>query len=230
TPGGSVPFLSIRAGPTLTRSHWTHGAPGCEARSRGDATMRRRAGITLVEVLVAILITGVGLLALLTLFPLGALEMAQAIKDDRCGHAKHNAAAIANAHDVRIDPTAVAAMLDPSGLVVPPAYGGTLPSFYTPGSVPPAVNPSKGEFQSYPVFIDPVGWWANAGNVNWQNWVAGQPGATPRRITYALLDPTLSPDPLFSGAPPVGFNQALYRTQQVRRFTTFLDDMNFPRD
>jgi hypothetical protein len=36
-----------------------------------------------VEVLVAIFVTGVGLLALLTLFPLGALDMARAIKDDR---------------------------------------------------------------------------------------------------------------------------------------------------
>jgi hypothetical protein len=44
-----------------------------------------RGGITLVEVLVAIFIIGVGLLALLTLFPLGALELAQAIKDDRAG-------------------------------------------------------------------------------------------------------------------------------------------------
>jgi Tfp pilus assembly protein PilV len=42
-----------------------------------------QSGITLVEVLVAILITGVGLLAPLTLFPLGALNMAQAINDDR---------------------------------------------------------------------------------------------------------------------------------------------------
>ena len=44
-----------------------------------------RTAITLVEVLVAIFIIGVGLLALLTLFPLGALELAQAIKDDRAG-------------------------------------------------------------------------------------------------------------------------------------------------
>ena len=41
------------------------------------------AGVTLVEVLVAIMITGVGLLAMLSLFPLGALEMARAVKDDR---------------------------------------------------------------------------------------------------------------------------------------------------
>jgi hypothetical protein len=40
-------------------------------------------GVGLTEVLAAILIMGIGLLALLTLFPLGALEMAEAIKDDR---------------------------------------------------------------------------------------------------------------------------------------------------
>lgn len=45
----------------------------------------RRAGVTLLEVLVAIFIAGVGLLALLTLFPVGALNMARAIQDDRAG-------------------------------------------------------------------------------------------------------------------------------------------------
>jgi hypothetical protein len=38
-------------------------------------------------VLAAIFIMGVGLLALLVLFPLGALEMAQVIKDDRAAQA-----------------------------------------------------------------------------------------------------------------------------------------------
>jgi len=51
----------------------------------GQIPVVDRTGITLVEVLVAIFIIGVGLLALLTLFPLGALELAQAIKDDRAG-------------------------------------------------------------------------------------------------------------------------------------------------
>jgi hypothetical protein len=42
-----------------------------------------QAGSTLTEVLVAIFVMAIGLLALLALFPLGALSMAQAIKDDR---------------------------------------------------------------------------------------------------------------------------------------------------
>lgn len=54
----------------------------------------RRSGITMTEVLVAIFVCGLGLMALMTLFPLGAMNMAQAIKDDRCGHAAANASAI----------------------------------------------------------------------------------------------------------------------------------------
>ena len=51
----------------------------------------RRAGITLLEVLAAIFVMGVGLLALLVLFPLGALSMAQAIKDDRAASVANDA-------------------------------------------------------------------------------------------------------------------------------------------
>ena len=45
--------------------------------------MKHRPGTTLLEVLTAIFIMGIGLLALLTLFPLGALSMAQALNHDR---------------------------------------------------------------------------------------------------------------------------------------------------
>jgi len=57
----------------------------------------RRSGITLLEVLAAIFILGIGLLASLVLFPLGALEMAKAIKDDRAGQAAANAIALSEA-------------------------------------------------------------------------------------------------------------------------------------
>src|SRR5205085_7502211 len=81
----------------------------------GRAAMNRRAGVTLLEVLVAIMITGVGMLALMTLFPLGAMEMAQSVKDDRAGHIKHNAATRANIDKIRLDPMVQAAMLNPGG-------------------------------------------------------------------------------------------------------------------
>ena len=67
-----------------------------------------RPGITLVEVLAAIFIMGVGLLALLTLFPLGALSMARAVRDDRAAAIAANAAATATALDLRNDPNVVA--------------------------------------------------------------------------------------------------------------------------
>ena len=56
-----------------------------------------QAGVTLTEVLVAIFLMGVGLLALLALFRLGALQMAQAIKDDRTGAVAEEAVAFGEA-------------------------------------------------------------------------------------------------------------------------------------
>ena len=44
-----------------------------------------RPGLTLTESLVALFVMALGLLSLLTLFPLGALQIGQALKDDRCG-------------------------------------------------------------------------------------------------------------------------------------------------
>ena len=58
-----------------------------------SAGTKKRAGITLIEVLVAIFIMGVGLLPLLTLFPLGAISMARAIKDDRAANIAEEAVA-----------------------------------------------------------------------------------------------------------------------------------------
>jgi prepilin-type N-terminal cleavage/methylation domain-containing protein len=67
--------------------------------------MNRRPGVTLIEVLVAIFVVALGLLALLTLFPLGALSMAQAIKDDRIALTASNAVATLKIMDVNGDTT-----------------------------------------------------------------------------------------------------------------------------
>src|SRR5262249_58569190 len=55
----------------------------------------KRTGATLVEVLVAIFVMGIGLIAVLALFPLGVIRMAQAIQDDHTGNVAFNAEAIA---------------------------------------------------------------------------------------------------------------------------------------
>jgi hypothetical protein len=54
-----------------------------------------RRAVTLVEVLIAIFLMGIGLMAVLSLFPLGAAQMAQAIQDQRAAEAATTAAAYA---------------------------------------------------------------------------------------------------------------------------------------
>ncbi len=196
--------------------------------------MPRRKGVTLIEVLAAIFIAGVGLLALMTLFPLGAISMGQAIKDDRCGHIRESAAAIANIvwesggnrftlrtddpYDLANNPqpyNLTAAMSDPAG------GGTTFP--YTP----------RGSETSYPVFVDPIGWNAYSINANYANtyqkWLCGLPGnnaGSMRRASFRLLE-----DPAFdTNTPPPGPARVIYQRQQRLRWMTFLDDIHFPRD
>src|ERR1700694_424035 len=108
--------------------------------------MVRRPGATLIEVLVAIFVMGIGLIALLTLFPLGALRMAQAIQDDRCATAVKNAIAVATIKNVRND------------LLVrsPPWF----PKFDVFKDAIPGENrtlPADPHGPSYPVLVDPWG-------------------------------------------------------------------------
>src|SRR6266480_3181457 len=58
-------------------------------------TTAPRRAVTLVEVLIAIFLMGIGLMAILSLFPLGAAQMAQALKDQRCAEAATNGSALA---------------------------------------------------------------------------------------------------------------------------------------
>ena len=50
---------------------------------RHQARLSSEAGVTLVELLAALMAAGIGLLAILVIFPLGALQLARALKDDR---------------------------------------------------------------------------------------------------------------------------------------------------
>jgi hypothetical protein len=65
--------------------------------------MSQRPGITLIEVLVAIFIAAIGTLSLLVLFPLGALNMARALRDDRCAQAGINGSALIDVLGYRTD-------------------------------------------------------------------------------------------------------------------------------
>jgi hypothetical protein len=122
--------------------------------------MNRRPAATLLEVLVSIFIMGIGLLAILALFPLGALRMAQAIQDDRAGHLGMTGLAVAQTFNLRNDSDVTTA-------------------FATPGGTLPQVHPDR---PGYPVYVDPLG-------VALSNWVGGTPPigqpalAIPRRAS-----------------------------------------------
>src|SRR5205823_5785838 len=102
---------------------------------------------TLLEVVVAIFIMAVGMLALLTLFPIGMLSMARALQDQRVGDASGVAAADANAWNVRTGYGNINSAMDQ-----PPPIA----SSGVPGTVVP-VNPAPPTGPSYPVYIDPYG-------------------------------------------------------------------------
>src|SRR5438094_10214479 len=95
--------------------------------------MQRRSGATLIEVLVAVFVTAIGLLALLALFPVGAVSMARAIQNNRASQAASNAAAIANFQNLTQDPTVT--------------------SQFNPSTGYPTISAGA----SYPVYVDSVG-------------------------------------------------------------------------
>ena len=160
----------------------------------------RRPGITLLEVLSAIFIAGIGLLSLLTLFPLGALKMLESVNDDRAAQAGGNAKAIANAVVMRQDPDVQAAMLNQ---VIPST--GTGPLFPAIPSPVPADGPGL------PVLVDPIGVLAYTGQGLWPTWAGGTQYVVPR-VRGQWLRP---------------LNGVSLTTADYIRWCTLLDDINF---
>ncbi|HEX4613851.1 MAG TPA: prepilin-type N-terminal cleavage/methylation domain-containing protein, partial [Urbifossiella sp.] len=115
--------------------------------------MIRRPGLSLTEVLVALFIMGIGTIAILTLFPLGALNMAQALRDDRTTQSATQADAylrwyVQNAKDLpSTSPLFISNELFSKALNDP---GST--------TVSKLLIPVTGQaVPSYPVVIDPMG-------------------------------------------------------------------------
>jgi hypothetical protein len=168
------------------------------SRLHPTRSTHRRTGTSLVEVLVAIFVMGIGCLAILAMFPLGAMNMARSIKDDRCAQAAGNARAIAMAQSIAFDTQLINVVTtdwlfnNPTSKTNPPPFAFT---------TAPVTGPS------YPVFVDPIGNLGYAGNP--QVWVAGVAG--PANLAL-LRRTTLS----FANQPP---NQL--------KWCTLLDDINF---
>lgn len=217
--------------------------------------MKQRRAATLVEVLVAIFVTGLGLLAMLALFPLGALNMRQAIQDSRCAHASANASAMAEVLGARRGPflvtntpTGTQAVLDimdrpfapfyniaPPGSLLAPVPPGA--GFVFPPGLPPEAHPV---LPSYPVYLDPIGQLTYSAGLN-QTWV----GRTLplRRVGLSILEPLLEPPtwqdaallgnypPTFPPSPPLPppLLAPLADVRVTRTLTNFslLDDLTY---
>lgn len=131
--------------------------------------MSRRSGITLVEVLVAIFVMSIGLIALLTLFPIGMLRMGRAIRDDHSAQSGHDAHVISIIHNLGNDGN----MTSP-GVV---SDGVTADLFVNP--FPAGLKNADPYGESYPIFVDPIGYFNVFGVA--QNWVGGSQGVLRRR-------------------------------------------------
>jgi len=127
--------------------------------------MHRRDGSTLMEVLIAIFVMGIGLLSVLAMFPMAALTMARAFKDDRAGHAAASGKSIAIAQNIRFDAN-VLPFFD-----TPPGASYDLPALDGPG---------------YPVFIDPFGYSSYSPGAD-QSFVGRDTGI--RRTTLSFVAP-----------------------------------------
>jgi hypothetical protein len=179
---------------TLIASPETACPPGCE-----------RQGATLVEVLVAITIMGLGLLSILSLFVVGSVTMSQASQDDLVAHVAANAGALADMMDVRHDPL----------LLTPPPQSDVF-SLPFPGSIIPDLNAVPGfQGMSYPVMVDPYGL---------QSGQAALGRATVNTPGLAFVSP---------GVPRCNVSFVAGDTQPLRALTrwfTSQDDMSFLRD
>ena len=147
--------------------------------------MKRRSAVTLIEALMAIFVMAIGLLALLTLFPLGAMSMAQAIKDQRTTETNNIGVSLFKSMQVGNDP-----VVNGSN---PSAGVGQLSWFQDPwpqGVFGPIAPPKLLNGPSYPIYIDPLYLWQDLGNPAVP--VLGLPSSTVSgipRVTLANTNP-----------------------------------------
>jgi hypothetical protein len=136
--------------------------------------MKRRPAVTLIEALMAIFVMAIGLLALLTLFPLGAVQMAQALKDERTAQSGLISIAQFKVFDLGNDP-----FVNSTNFENP--YPGVLPQMTT------------GVATSYPVWVDPIGT-TNGAVVPVGNALLGIPRVSVSRLPQqSPLQPTALP-------------------------------------
>lgn len=139
---------------------------------RGEPTAVRTAA-TLVEVLVAIFVMAIGLLALLSLFPLGIIRMAQAIQDGRTAQTAANADEIALLKQVRYDPLFQSLFTTPNDPINPAS--------------PLPLDPDGA---SYAVLVDSMGYISSS--AVGQIWLANDQNTNIQRSSVSYVGNTFS--------------------------------------
>ena len=153
-------------------------------------TTRSRAGISLLEAMIAIGVMAIGLLSLLTLFPLGAIQIGQALKDDRCSETALQADAYLRQYwrHAVINAQPVGTVTDTT--LRDPDDAGPLHDCFTQpeASYPlaPATEPS------YPVLIDPIGWHSYLATMHDHLAGIAAPTGIPRRNLAGISDGNLA--------------------------------------
>ena len=123
-------------------------------------TDRPRVGLTLTEVLIAMFVMAIGMIAIFTLFPLGAIKIGQALKDDRCSQT----ATQADAYMRSYWRSEVVRKIQAGQQVTEPFYGA-MGAANAP-LTPPAsgyTGTVGGPTPSFPVLIDPLGYQSRSG-------------------------------------------------------------------
>lgn len=165
---------------------------------------QRRPGVTLMEVLIATFILSIGVVAIMALFPIGAVNFARAINHDRATTHAVNSDAIMrhywrNAWETR-DPVTNArtgALVTSNELAfrnsrepmlllleAHPAYG--------PLSGDPT-NPGNTSDPSYPVLVDPIGWQTKTAVPLEQGYIGGNATLPVRTTLWRAVNDSYNP-------------------------------------
>jgi prepilin-type N-terminal cleavage/methylation domain-containing protein len=153
--------------------------------------MTRRPGLTLTEVLVTLAILAFGVLAILTLFPLAASQMAIAVREDRSAQA----AAAADGYMRAYWKTEI---VEKAGAGDQPIFGAFDNPNNFSGDTPRPFTAAAADEPSYPVMVDPMGHAARG--VPFRSWIADVGGGNVARRTMQIVSNVNPPvlQPLFA--------------------------------
>jgi len=165
--------------------------------------MTRRPGLTLVETLVAMFVAALGMIGILTLFPLGALQMGQALKDGRTAQAAQEADGMLRWYFAKYELSSSAQ--SPILLAFDRADGLTNNTQWASATT---------GTPSFPVYIDPLGA------------VAPSPGNKTRVADLQTLPRRTLTEPTVSGST-LTYPSLLNTNSRILRFSMLQDDLTF---